>query len=135
MDFKILFFLCNWAPWSCYLEMGENKTPLPGEVKVIRVMCASRIIPAHILKAFSVGADGVLIGSCMDDNCQNLFGPSVVQDHIVNTGELMELLGLKKERLALKKFFPHESEEMAREVEEFLVQIKKMGKSPIAATF
>jgi len=131
MDFKVLLFLCNWAPWSCYLGMGENKIPLPEEVRVIRVMCVSRIIPAYILKAFSMGADGVMIASCMDDNCQNLFGPKVVEEHIINTVEIMKLLGLKEERLSLRKFFPHESEKMAREIKDFLIQIKKLGKSPI----
>lgn len=131
MDLKIILFLCNWAPWSCYLGMGENKIPLPEEIKIIRVMCVSRIIPSYILKSLSMGADGVMIASCMDDNCHNLFGPSVIKDHITNTLEIMELLGLKKERIALKKFLPHENEKMAKEVEDFLIQIKKLGQTSI----
>ncbi len=128
---KVLAFLCNWAPWSCYTGMGDLEIPIPGEVNVIRVMCAGRVNTALLLKAFEKGADGVLIAGCRIDNCQNGTGPEVALKNIDHAYEILNLLGLKKERLQFKYYLAHESEKLSFDLHEFVERIEGLGKSPI----
>ena len=40
---------------------GVSRFQYPPNMRVIRVMCSGRINPNFILKAFQLGADGVLV--------------------------------------------------------------------------
>lgn len=131
---KILAFLCNWAPWSCYTGMGEQGISIPGEINVIRVMCAARVNTALLLKAFEKGADGVLIVGCRIDNCQNGAGPEVAEKKIAHTHEILNLLGMEKERLKFKYYLAHESEKLSLDLYRFVNQIEELGKSPVSKT-
>jgi len=128
---KVLAFLCNWAPWSCYTGMGEMGLPVPGEVNVIRVMCSARINTPLLLKAFEKGADGVLVVGCRMDNCQNGKGPEMAEKNIAHSHEILELLGLERERLQFKYYLAHESEKLSLDMQRFVKQIEDIGKSPI----
>ena len=131
---KILAFLCNWAPWSCYTGMGDQEIPIPGEISMIRVMCAGRVNIALLLKAFEKGADGVLIVGCRTDNCQNGTGPDVALKTIDHTHEILNLLGLEKERLQFKYYLAHESQKLSSDLQWFLEEIEQLGKSPVVGT-
>ena len=129
---KVLAFLCNWAPWSCYTGMGDRGIPIPGEINVIRVMCAARINTALLLKAFEKGADGVLIVGCSIDNCQNGAGPEVAAQGIEHTCKILKLLGLESERLQFKYYLAHESKRLSSDLHQLVKQIRGLGKSPIS---
>ena len=45
---------------------GSNTRPC---ARIIRVMCSGRVDPAFVLKAFALGADGVLIAGCHPGDC------------------------------------------------------------------
>ncbi|MDY6855554.1 MAG: hydrogenase iron-sulfur subunit [Thermodesulfobacteriota bacterium] len=128
---RILAFLCNWAPWSCYIGMGDKGIPIPDEVNVIKVMCAGRVNTALLLKAFEKGADGVLIIGCRIDNCQNGTGSELAEKNIYNAYEIFDLLGLQKQRLQFKYYLAHESEKLSRDLDGFVKQIEELGKSPV----
>ncbi|MDY6843926.1 MAG: hydrogenase iron-sulfur subunit [Thermodesulfobacteriota bacterium] len=128
---KVLAFLCNWAPWSCYTGMGDQGISIPGEVNIIRVMCASRVNISLLLKTFEKGADGVLIVGCRADNCQNGTGTEMAERNIEHTHNLLKLLGMKRERLQFKYYLAHESEKLSLDLHQFVKQIKRIGKSPI----
>ena len=129
---KVLAFLCNWAPWSCYMGMGDRGIPIPGEINVIRVMCAARINTALLLKAFEKGADDVLIIGCRIDNCQNGAGPEVAAHEIEHTCKILNLLGLERERLRFEYYLAHESERLASDLHQLVKEIRGLGKSPIS---
>jgi coenzyme F420-reducing hydrogenase delta subunit len=111
--------------------MGDQGIAIPGEVNVIRVMCAARVSAPLLLKAFEKGADGVLIVGCRIDNCQNGTGPEVAERNIDHTHEILHLLGLKRERLQFKHYLAHESERLSSDLHRFVKQIEGLGKSPV----
>ncbi|MFH2012664.1 MAG: hydrogenase iron-sulfur subunit [Pseudomonadota bacterium] len=129
---KVLAFLCNWAPWSCYTGMGNHGTPIPEEINVIRVMCAGRVNTALLLKAFEKGADGVLIAGCRADNCQNGSGPEIAENNIKHTDEVLNLLGLKRDRLQFSYYLAHESGKFSSDLREFVERIEGLGQTPIS---
>jgi len=61
---KIIAFLCNWCTYTAADSAGVSRLEQPANVDVIRVMCTGRIEPMFVLKAFSEGADGVIVSGC-----------------------------------------------------------------------
>jgi F420-non-reducing hydrogenase iron-sulfur subunit len=58
---KIVGFLCNWCSYAAADLAGTSRKKYCPNVRVIRVMCSGRVEPTFILKAFQLGADGVLV--------------------------------------------------------------------------
>jgi len=58
---KIIAFACNWCAYSAADLAGINRLEYPPSMRIIRVMCSGRVNPNFILKAFEMGADGVLV--------------------------------------------------------------------------
>jgi len=58
---KIIAFCCNWCAYAGADLAGVSRLQYPPNIRVIRVMCSSRVSPDFILKAFQKGADGVLV--------------------------------------------------------------------------
>lgn len=57
----IIAFCCNWCAYAAADLAGVSRMQYPSNIRVVRVMCSGRINPAFILKAFQLGADGVLV--------------------------------------------------------------------------
>jgi len=59
---KIIAYTCNWCTYSAADLAGVSRMQYPSNVRIIRLMCSGRVNPNFILKAFDLGADGVLVG-------------------------------------------------------------------------
>ncbi|RLF25371.1 MAG: hydrogenase iron-sulfur subunit, partial [Thermoprotei archaeon] len=60
----IVVFCCRWAAYGAADMAGINRLSYPSNVRIIRVPCSGRVSPLHILQAFRLGADGVVISGC-----------------------------------------------------------------------
>lgn len=60
-DPKIIAFACNWCAYSAADLAGVSRLQYPPSLRIIRVMCSGRVNPNFILKAFQMGADGVMV--------------------------------------------------------------------------
>ncbi len=58
---RIVGFMCNWCAYAAADLAGTSRKKYPANVRIVRVMCSGRVEPALILKAFELGADGVLV--------------------------------------------------------------------------
>jgi F420-non-reducing hydrogenase iron-sulfur subunit len=110
---------------------GTSRMQYPPNFRIIRIMCTARIDPTFILKAFSEGADGVFIGGCHLGDCHYVSGNYKAERRIKLVHELLEELGLEKDRLKLKWVSASEGERFANTVKEFTNTIKKVGPSPL----
>ena len=62
-DPQIIAFCCNWCSYPAADGAGVNRIQYPHNVRIIRVMCGGRINPSFVLKAFEMGADGVMVAT------------------------------------------------------------------------
>lgn len=62
-DPKIVAFCCNWCSYPAADGAGVNRIQYPPNVRIIRVMCGGRVNPSFVLKAFEMGADGVMVAT------------------------------------------------------------------------
>jgi len=58
---KIITFACNWCAYAAADLAGVSRLQYPSDMRIIRLMCSGRVNPNFILKAFEMGADGVMV--------------------------------------------------------------------------
>ena len=87
MKSKIVVFACNWcSPISMDFEEVQG-------IPIIRLMCSGRFHSALVLKAFELGARGVLIVGCEEGKCHYGSGNKVAKEQIEKAQNLLQLLG------------------------------------------
>jgi len=131
-DVNIILFMCNWGPHAAYQTLQDTAAPIPDEIKMVRIPCAGRISKALLLRAFEMGAQGVALVGCQPGSCRYGTGSSNAQDHVADARDILDLLGLGKDRLRLATFLPDEPGRLLSFLQEFSKEIHEMGPSPIA---
>ncbi len=127
---NILAFCCNWCSYAGADLAGVSRFQYPPTVKILRVMCSSRVEPAFILKALKDGADGVLIAGCHIGDCHYIDGNRNAEIRINNTKKALARLGLDK-RLRLEWISASEGLRFSEVIKEFTEEIKKLGQNPV----
>lgn len=130
-DLKIILFLCNWSPHASFQALQDTLAPLPREIRMVRIPCSGRITKALLFKAFEKGADGVALVGCEPGTCRYGIGTGVAERNGEDTRGILELLGLRKERLSLGFFAPDAPESLLEFLITFRDKIAELGKSPI----
>jgi F420-non-reducing hydrogenase iron-sulfur subunit len=133
-DPLIIGFTCNWCTYAGADLAGTSKIQYPTNIRVIRVMCTSRITPEFVLEAFKKGADGVLIGGCHIGDCHYQNGNHKTNARIKLLKRILTEFGLKPERIKLEWISASEGEKFAKTVESFVEEIRKLGPNPLKHT-
>jgi F420-non-reducing hydrogenase iron-sulfur subunit len=100
---KIIVFACNWDGWSCIEAAGRNKLSYPPSVKIMRVSCLSRVDTGLMLKAFELGAEGVILLGCEKDNCHFRMSEDACTQQYEKANKVLKLLGIEEKRLVLAR--------------------------------
>ena len=125
---KIVAFLCNWCCYAGADLAGVSRYQYPTNIRVIRVMCSGRVDPAFILRAFSNGIDGVLIGGCWLGDCHYVTEGNYSALEMTNLfKKLLQQLGMSPERLRIEWVSAAEGIRFAEIVSSFTKQLKELG--------
>jgi len=127
---KIIGFLCNWCSYAGADLAGVSRLTYPTNLRVIRVMCSARVDPVHILDSFLNGADGILVGGCHLGDCHYITGNYYAEKKIELTKKLMQIAGIKEERLRLEWISAAEGVKFSQVVTDFTEIIKNLGPFP-----
>jgi len=126
---KIIAFACNWCTYAAADIAGTSRIHYPANVRIVRVMCSGMVDPIYVLKAFEMGADGVLVAGCHEMDCHYLNGPLKCDAMFEKLKRVVNMLGLEDERLRREMISTSESPIFAQVIEEMVEQIKKLGPS------
>jgi F420-non-reducing hydrogenase iron-sulfur subunit len=124
---KIAAFLCNWCTYTGADLAGVSRIKWPANVRTIRVMCTGRVDPTFIVKAFALGADGVLVSGCHPGDCHYSEGNHKALRRVHLMRRLLRDFGVDPERLRLIWVSASEGEEWARHTSEFTETIRSLG--------
>lgn len=127
---KIIAFCCNWCSYAGADLAGVSRFQYAPNIRIIRVMCASRVDPAFIIKAFKEGADGVIVTGCHIGDCHYIDGNKQAETRVNMTKRALKNIGLD-ERLRLEWISAGEGKKFADVMTEFTEEIKKLGPSPL----
>jgi coenzyme F420-reducing hydrogenase delta subunit len=128
---KIVGFLCNWCSYAGADLCGVSRFQYPTDVRLIRVMCSTRINPHLVLDLLGAGADGILLGGCHLNDCHYMTGNFHAEKRVRLMKKLIKDAGLEPERLRLEWVSASEGEKFSKVVTEFTGQIKKLGPSGV----
>ncbi|MBS7247444.1 MAG: hydrogenase iron-sulfur subunit [Candidatus Jordarchaeales archaeon] len=127
----IVAFLCNWCSYAGADLAGMSRMEYPANIRVIRVMCSSRVDPAHVLYALKRGADGVLVSGCHPGDCHYINGNHRAKRRIILLKELLRQMGVEPERVKIDWVSASEGERFTRIVKEFVEELRKLGPNPL----
>ena len=124
---KIVAFLCNWCSYRGADLAGTSRMKCAPNVRPIRVMCSGRVEPDLILKAFELGADGVLVLGCHPGECHYSKGNYKAMRRIALLKKMLSQLGIEDERVRLEWVSASEAERFVSIVNEMTEQVRKLG--------
>ena len=128
---RIVSFCCNWCSYAGADLAGVSRLQYPPNIRIIRVMCTGRVSELLILKAFVVGADGVLVAGCHPGDCHYMRGNLSARRRVVGIKPFLETIGVEPERLRLAWIGASEGKKFAETVRDFTKVIKEFGPSPM----
>ncbi|MBN2495058.1 MAG: hydrogenase iron-sulfur subunit [Deltaproteobacteria bacterium] len=124
---KIVGFLCNWCSYTGADLAGTSRMKYLPNVRVVRIMCSGRLDPTFVMKAFSQGADAVLVAGCHPGDCHYQNGNMKTLRRIPLLRRTLAQLGIEPERLRLEWVSASEGERYQSVVNEFVEQVRKLG--------
>ncbi len=124
---KIIGFLCNWCSYTGADLAGVSRIKSAPNVRVIRTMCSGRVDPSFILKAFQLGADGVIVMGCHLGDCHYQEGNYKTIRRIPFLQRLIQQFGIDRRRLRLEWVSASEGDRFASIVNEFTQEIRSLG--------
>jgi F420-non-reducing hydrogenase iron-sulfur subunit len=128
---RIVGFVCNWGAYSGLEMAGINRQKYAPNVQLIRLMCLGRVHPGMVLKAFEMGADGVLLLGCPSGSCHYEFGVDRTRESVAQIKKMLNLLGMGSKRVHLVEVPPGDGEFVAQRINAFEKRVRKIGPSPI----
>ena len=129
---KIVGLFCNWCSYRASDLAGTSRTKYAPNIKIVRVMCSGRVDERLVLKAFALGADGVLVCGCHPGECHYHKGNLSARRRITGLKPLLEAIGIGKDRLRLEWISASEGPKVAETVNSFTQTIKQLGPSSIS---
>ena len=125
---RIVGFLCNWCTYTAADTAGVNRMKMPPNVDIIRVMCSGRIDPEFVLKAFALGADGVIVSGCHPPgDCHYSNGNFKTFRRMPLLETLLAQYGIEKERFHWGWISGAEANKWTQLVHDFTEQVRTLG--------
>ena len=124
---KIVAFLCNWCSYRAADLAGTSRVKYEPNVRIIRVMCSGRVDPTFVLKAFALGADGVMIAGCHPGECHYLEQNYKAMRRYHLLRHTLRAMGMEDHRLRLQWASAAEGVQLAEAINEMIDQVRALG--------
>jgi F420-non-reducing hydrogenase iron-sulfur subunit len=124
---RIVAFCCNWCSYAGADLAGTSRIQYAPNIRVIRVMCSGRVNPLFVLKALSIGADGVLVLGCHPGDCHYIEGNYKAMRRFPLLKKMLKQFGIEEERVRLEWVSASEGARFAEVTNDFTQTIRKLG--------
>jgi len=124
---KIVAFLCNWCSYRGADLAGTSRIKCAANVRAIRVMCSGRVEPAFVLRAFELGADGVLVLGCHPGDCHYSEGNYKALRRMELLKRTLIQLGIEEDRFRLDWVSASEGDRFSHIVNEMTERVRALG--------
>ncbi|WXG45953.1 MAG: hydrogenase iron-sulfur subunit [Candidatus Atabeyarchaeum deiterrae] len=127
----ILGLVCNWCTYAGADMAGTSRIQYPPNLRLVRVMCTSRLAPEYVMKGLELGADGVLVSGCHPGDCHYVNGNYKTERRIHLLRKLVEQAGLEPQRIRLEWISASEGSKLAEVIKDYVKVLKKIGPNPL----
>jgi F420-non-reducing hydrogenase iron-sulfur subunit len=130
----IVGFTCNWCSYRAADLAGTARMKYPPNIRLIRLMCSGRLDPTFVLKAFSGGADGVLITGCHPGECHYIEQNYKALRRFMLLQRTLAQFGIEPQRVRLVWASAAEGHKLADEITAMVEEIRQLGPLNWAST-
>ena len=124
---KIVAFCCNWCSYAGADLAGVSRLQYPSNVRIIRVMCSGRVDPAFVLKAFELGADGVIVAGCHPADCHYINGNEKAAMRGDFLSGFLEDAGIDDQRFRIEWIAGSEGQKFADVIKKMVAELERLG--------
>lgn len=124
---KIVGFFCNWCSYRAADLAGSARIMHAPNVRTIRVMCSGRVDPTFVMKALSLGADGVLIAGCHPGECHYIEQNYKAMRRFHMLRHTLRAMGVEDQRVQLVWASAAEGQQLADAIDKMVADIKPLG--------
>jgi F420-non-reducing hydrogenase iron-sulfur subunit len=96
-------------------------------VRIIRVMCSGRVDPTFVLKALSLGADGVMIAGCHPGECHYIEQNYKAMRRFGMLQHTLRAMGVDEKRVRLVWASAAEGQQLAEAIDELVADVTALG--------
>jgi len=98
-DQKIVAFACHWCAMGGVDMAGVSRLQYPPNARIIRVMCSARVAMKFVLRAFELGAAGVLVAGCEFPTCHYIIGNYKAETRMERLKKMLARKGFDPDKL------------------------------------
>jgi len=124
---KIIAFVCNWCTYTGADLTGTSRIKYDSNVRIIRFPCTGRIDFVYLLKAFSQGADGIIVSGCHPGDCHYTSGNYHARRRWIVFKEFMEFIGIDTRRIRFAWVSAAEGAKWAELVNDVTKTVRELG--------
>jgi len=128
---EITAFYCIYCGYMAADTAGTMHVQYPANVKFVRLPCTGKMDVRYVLDAFEQGADGVYVVACPIGNCHHVRGNERGQARMKRTAELLEEIGLEKERIGMFFMSGSQAHTFAAAAQTMTERVRKLGPNPL----
>jgi NADPH-dependent glutamate synthase beta subunit-like oxidoreductase/coenzyme F420-reducing hydrogenase delta subunit/ferredoxin len=97
---------------------------------LVQLMCLGRLAPGDILRAYELGAAGVIVLGCRVERCHYGFGGRVAAENLQRLSAVLELLGIPAMRLRVFQDGEIDRAELARRLDDCARELASLEGGP-----
>jgi coenzyme F420-reducing hydrogenase delta subunit/ferredoxin len=124
---KLVAFVCKWCTYAGADLAGTSRQLYPPNVRVIKLPCTGRIDIAFIIRAFSQGADGVIVSGCHPGDCHYSAGNFRARRRWTLFRDLLDILGFDLRRFQCAWISAAEGAKWAGTIRAFTEEMRALG--------
>ncbi len=117
-----LGFICNYL--GSKSEESAIEVSLPESVEVISIFCPGRLDIVCLLKPVELGANGVFVVSCAEEDCRHPQGSRWVAKRVEYAKKILNDVGLDPNRLEIFSLSTPFGEELLKVAKEMVARLK-----------
>ncbi len=123
----VLAFCCAECGGTSVDSAGMAAMEYPANVRVVKVPCTGILKIHHLLEAFNMGADAVMVVGCKVDGCHYEEGSTKAQRKVELAKKLLELYGIEPERLEMFHNIYIEGNQFAQQAKTMTQRAETLG--------
>jgi len=124
---NIVAFVCNWCTYAGADLTGTSRIKYSNCVRIIRLPCTGRIDFMLLLKAFSNGADGIIVSGCHPNDCHYTSGNFHARRRWIVFRSLLDFLGIDVRRVDFTWVSAAEGAKWAEVVNSSVEKVRHLG--------
>jgi coenzyme F420-reducing hydrogenase delta subunit/Pyruvate/2-oxoacid:ferredoxin oxidoreductase delta subunit len=127
---RIVAFMCHNSSWEAYqTALKQHHVSLPLGFTPIKMPCAGKVDVDYLLRAFTHGADGVLVLACPPDNCKSSHGNLCAEWRTELVQGLLAEAGIAPGRVLFKSLAANAPHDFLDTVTQFLEYLQGSEKA------